>query len=282
MESRKIYYLRIFASVLFAAVILAAFAFVCIKGDLENNILSFGCICATALLSLLFVQWTPKKILLTISLAISVLADIFLVLLPSQNNYFVGIWLLAAVQVAYLVFTLFLIKGNGLRAISLAIRAGICMLVYFLLPQYLVLTTIQMLFAMIVINAFVTLMIFLIFFKTQWLTFLGFLLLFAFLFFSALDAGWGSLFKFSEKFLTFITSPYKQLPSLAFLCYVPANLLLALSSVWEKTKRGNFVRQKKASAVKVEKTTANPSKSQGISRPTQSEGVTTISLDDLN
>ena len=290
MESKK-FYLKIFISCLFASAVLAAFAYVCIRGDIEHNILSFSCIGACFLFSLLFLQLSPKKIVFSTALAVNVVADAFLTLLPSARNNLIGVCVLCAVQVIYFVYTLFLLKGNGLRVISLAVRVGICLLAYFLLPKYFALTTIQILYAIIATNSFLTLLAVLFKFDKEWDVFFAFLLLFAFDFFSALGAGWAVILKFPLEFMQILATPFLAVPGLAYLFHIPAVLLLALSSAWAKTKSESKVLKEPAEQ-KTDlpdehgeqnsvKQNASAQGKDTISRPTQTEGISTVSLDDL-
>lgn len=290
MKKRKLYFFKIFMSILFASAILAAFVYVCIKGDLEHNILSLSCIGACFLLSLFFIRCSSKKVLFTFALALNAAADCLFVLLPSENSVFLNVCLMAGVQALYLLYTLFMIKGNGLRVFSLALRVALCLLAYYLLPKYFVLTTIQLIHAMIVINSFVTLLSFLFFFKTQWVTFLGFLLFFAFNFISALGAGWAIILNLPVKFLEFLINPFLMTPGLAFVFYIPAVLILSLSSVWAIGEESYEKVAKPAKVAKVAKvsknhgvaaTTTAPRQAGAINRPSSTDGMSTISLDDL-
>ena len=291
MESKKLYFFKIFASIFFASAVLGAFAYVCIKGDVEFHALSFSCVAACFLFSLMFIRLTAKKILFTIALELNAVADIFLVMLPNEKNMLIGVCLMAGVQAIYFVYTLFLFKGNGMRAISLALRVALCLLAYFLLPKYFALTTIQLIYAMIVINSFITLLTFLFFLKTQWLTFLGFLLFFAYNFFSALGAGWAIVLKFPADFLMILANPFWLVPGLGFIFYLPGVLLLALSSVWDGKATGAKVFRKKTVSnldSKISFETSSPlqnnnaqSGTASINRPTKTDGVDSITLDDL-
>ncbi len=240
-KKRKIF--NIVASVLLAIVVLAMFGYVIFKEDLSftisnftfTNVLAFGCVLASFLFSLLCIQKMSKKILITLALALNVVADVFMVLLPGivENSVLIAVCLYCASQFIYLVHTLTLSRGMGIRIVNVALRVAVCLITYFIAMQYVTLDTLQIISMMCILNAFVTLIILLFYIKTEWLLFLGLFVLFAFQFFSMLQGGgWLTILQITNADFIEFLSKY----DVAFMCYIPAQLLIALASIWAKRK----------------------------------------------
>ena len=234
MENKKYSILKIVLSAILSAAILGMFVYVCIKGDIEHSILSLSCIGGCVLLALIFIRLTSQKVLLTLALAAMASTNFLTVFLESADILSIVAYVMCGVQAVFLVYTMFLFRGNGPRVITLAIRVGLCLLFYFLVPNYVVLDTLQIIHGMIVINALVTLGILLFKIKTQWLAFLAMLLLFLFSLCTAFNVGWAIALNLPAEFLNILTAPFLGVHNLAFLFYIPGALLLALASVWER------------------------------------------------
>ncbi|MBP3431382.1 MAG: hypothetical protein J6K39_00805 [Clostridia bacterium] len=229
MENKRNIGFKVFATVLFAAAVFGMFGYICFVGDLEGQKLTFSCIVVSFLFSLVFVKFTAKKLFITLALAFHVVADCFLMLLASEENRLMGLAFFCVAQFFYLLFTLGLTKSKGIRIVNVAIRVVLCLLAYFIIPQYFPdLGVLEMTSVMYIINSFVTLLSLLICIKTQWLTFFGYLLFFACDIFLGLTMGMGILGitgSFADLLLSYPFSTY---------FYVPGVFLIAASSVWAK------------------------------------------------
>lgn len=223
---------KIVMSVLFSALVLSAYLYVCIKGDLDRPYLSYGCIIACFLLSLLFIGKSSKKIFITLALAANVAADYFLVFDATEENKIIGVSIFLGVQFFYLLYSLSLTKAIGLKIMDIALRVALCLIVYFVVPKYVTLSTLEMLSLMYIANSFVTLLSILVHIKTEWVTFIGFLLFFVCDIFVGLTNGGADILNISGSFVDFI---FKY--DIAFYTYIPGVLLISLSSVWAKASK---------------------------------------------
>ena len=205
------------------------FLYVCIRGSANDpyNALSYASIGASFLLSLIFVRKSPKKILITLALGINVVADYFLVLMPSEQNRLIGVCIFLGVQFAYFLYTMFLVKGIGLKIVWIAIRVALCLLAGFLVPLWLKLDTLEMISLIYIVNSFVTLATIAFHLRFEWLTFVGYFLFFACDIFVGLTYGAG-LLGITGTFLNILLNY-----DIAFFLYVPGIFIIALSSVWE-------------------------------------------------
>ena len=235
MEKKKVDLFKAVASVLFGAGILGMYLYVCLKGDIKYNILSLACVGASFVLALLFVRISKKKILISVALLFSALADFFVLVAPSldfmelEKLQLLGLCLYCGVQLCLLLYTLTLSKSIGLNITNIAFRVLLCLLAWFLIPKYLTLTRLQMIAVMYFLNACVTLLSLLFYFKKNPILFFGVLLLLAASVFVGLTHGAAEIFHITGKFMEIITKY-----NIAFFCYIPAVYLIALSSVWEK------------------------------------------------
>lgn len=231
MENKKINILKIFATVIFAALAFGGLAFVLLKGDIQNHIISIAAVAVSFVFSLLFLRISAKKILLTLALAANAVAMALAIFVPTTFNGLLEVCLLLGGELCFVVYTLCITKGAGLRIISLALRVGLCMLAYFVLPNYIAITTKEMLMIMLMLNQLTTIAILAFNFKKEWLTLLGMLLLLCSTAFAWLTSGGVDLFGITN----FIEFLYSQ--DWAFIFKVPALFAIALSSVWEKKKQ---------------------------------------------
>lgn len=236
--------LKIFISILFAVIVFATFGYVLFEGDLTyeisnltfTNILAFACVLVCFLFSLFCIEKSAKKILITLALLLTVVSDIFVVLLPGvvEDYVWISLGLLCGVQFVYLVYTLTFCKGAGRKIINVAFRVALCLLAYFILPEFVELDTMQMISLMCFINTFVNLIILLFNIKTEWLLLLGLLLLFAVQAVTMLSNGWLDILQITNTDFTTFLSEY----DLAFYLYIPSQFVIALSSIWAvKRKR---------------------------------------------
>lgn len=240
MKNNKISAFKIIMSIMFAILVFGAYFYFIFgnfplkisKFEVEPQYLSFACICICFLFSLMFIRKSPKKILITLALAANVAADYFLVLFPLPENKLTGVCIFCGVQFFYLIYTLVLNRGRGTRIVNIATRVALCLLIYFILPNYIVLSTLELVSLMYIANFFVSLLVFLLHIKTEKLLFLGFLLFFACDIFVGLTNGGASFIPMNAAFLNFIFSY-----DIAFYCYIPGVFFVALSSMWAKKKK---------------------------------------------
>ncbi|MGN1201021.1 MAG: hypothetical protein ACI4R8_02000 [Candidatus Caccovivens sp.] len=233
MEKRNFLIFKICISIAFAMLIAGAYFYVIFAGDLNPAYLSFGCICACFCFAFIFIGKGFKKFFIILALAVNVASDYFLVFNPSfENAQLIGLCLFCGVQFFYFLYTLTLAKGNGTRVVNLAVRVALCLLAYFILPKYIVLSTLEMIAVMYIINSLVTLLILLLHIKTEWLIFIGFFLFFVCDIFVGLTNGGVELLGITGAFVDFINKF-----DIAFYTYIPGIFLIALSSVWEKKQQ---------------------------------------------
>ncbi len=236
MEKNKTSVFKVIMTVLFAILVFASF-FYYIFGtfDAESKIqpkyLAYACGVLCFLFSLIFVRFDFKKIVLTLSLATTVAADYFLVLNNSEENKLVGLCIFCAFQFFLMIYTLYLNGSVGVRIVNIAIRVALCLIAYFVLPGYVELGTLELVAVMYIINFFVSLLMLLFNLKTEWLLFLGCLLLFLCDIVIGLKNGGFTLLNLSGSFVDFLNSRAIQ----TYL-YIPGLFLIATSSVFSKKK----------------------------------------------
>lgn len=233
MKRSKCDIFKIFMSILVSAAVLAGFVYVLIKGDLERPYITYACVGACFLLSLIFIGKSQKKIFLTLALAATVAGDYFFIFDPTfENSRLIGICVFLGAQFFYLLYSLSLTKAIGLKVIDVALRVALCLLIYFVVTRYVTLTTVELLALMYIANLLVTLISALIHIKTEWLTFLGLFVLLVSNVFAGLVNGGAIILGISGGFLDFITKY-----NIAFYTYIPSLLLISLSSVWQIKKK---------------------------------------------
>lgn len=212
------------------------FIYVCVKGDIEHNILSFACVGGCFLISLLLVKFKSPKSLITTGLLLNVVADFFLLFRLDigkleEHRIVIGLSLFCAVQFCFLLYTLVLNRSIATRVINLAIRVGLCLIAYFILPTYYVLGTYEMIAIMYYINMFATALVLLTHIKKEYVLFVGMVVLLI----SHLVVG----FMNGGILILGMTGPFVEFLvkyNLAFYTYIPALLLIALSPVLLKKK----------------------------------------------
>jgi len=232
MEKKRDYF-KIVVSIIFSLAVLGAFGYVIWKGepDPTHEYLCYGAICASFLLSLIFIKKCSKKILITTALALNVAADYFLVFDKTiPNAQTIGLSIFCAVQFVYMIYSLVLNKGNGIRVINVGTRVALCLGVYLIMPMYFELGWLEMVALFYIINFFVNLVCFALHMKTEWVLFLGYFLFFLCDICIGFVYGGIELFgltgtKFAEILMTY---------DLAFYFYVPGILIISLSSVFAK------------------------------------------------
>jgi len=220
-------------SILFAMAVIGSYVYITFfEGTIYPSYFSFGCICACFLLSLIFVKWEQKKVYITLALALTILADYFLVLAPSAENKMFGLYVFCGVQFFYMLYTMCLNKGNGLKVLNMAIRVGLSLLAYFLLNHFFDLGTMENIAVIYIINSFVTLVWLLFHIKTEWLVFIGFLLFFICDVYIGLMEGALAFFNVTGPVLEFLLKY-----NIAGYTYIPGILLISLGCVWAKPRR---------------------------------------------
>lgn len=234
MENKKVNGFKIFASILFAILILGAYGYVIWKGEpWGKNYLSYGAIGLCFAFSLIFLTKNSKKVFITLALACNVAADYFLVFAPSEKHKLIGLCVFLGMQLFYFCYTLAIQKSNVARAINFALRLSVCLAAILLLPRYATLKTIELLAVIYIANSLVTLFVMLCHFKTEWLAFFGMLLFILCDVCVGLTNGGIEFFHIpAGKFVEFITTH-----DVAFWFYTPGVFLISLSSVWAKNKK---------------------------------------------
>lgn len=234
MKDKKVSIFKIFATILFAAAIFAGYFYVIFgkftpEMKIQPEHIRYALVGACFVFSLLFTRLSAKKILITLALAINVAADYFLILMPSEENKLIGTCIFCGVQFVYFLYTLYLNKSIGLKVINMAIRVGLCLIAYFVVPNYFTVGTLEIVAMMYIINFAVSLVIFLFYIKTEWLLFLGFLLFFVCDIFVGLTNGGIDILGITGAAADFLRSY-----DIAFYTYTPGLFLIASSSVWSR------------------------------------------------
>ena len=235
MEKQKISKFKIFIMVIFAILVFAAFFFKLFCNfsadfPLKENHVYYICVGLCFLLALIFIKFNLKNLLIVFALAGTVVADCFLVLNPVENNLLVGLSILCGVQFLFLIYTLLLNKSIGARVVNIAVRVALVLCVWFILPTYVELDTYQLMSLIYLSNFLVSLGVFLVHIKTQWLLFLGFLLVFVSALISFFVNGGIALFGLSG--LNFLLDF-----DYAFLFYIPGLFLIASASAWARESK---------------------------------------------
>jgi len=242
MENKKPA-LKIAMTIVFGILILGSFFFMRffefpIEWGMTPLYIYFGCICACFLFSLIFIRGDAKKILITLALLCHVAAEFFMTVAPFlafeslslETTRIVGVSLFCGAQFFYMLYTMILFNGIGAKIVNLAIRAVLCLLVYFILPRYIVLNTLEMIGIMYLVNSLVSLLFIICKIKQEGFMFFAFLLLFvsdlcAGLIFGSALLGWtGVFFDFIAKY------------DISTWIYIPSLFLIAAASVWTKKR----------------------------------------------
>ena len=242
MKTKTISILKIIFTALFGAAVTGAFVWVNIKGEIiaDKQWLTYGCIALSFLLALIFVGRSLKRLFLVLGLACHVAAAYFLIFDPSMaNNQLIGICILCGAQLCFLLYTLLLSEGIGARVVNIAVRVALCLVACLILPKYIGdLTTIDIIFVAYLINAVVSLIWVGIHIVTEWLTFIAMLIL-------VFALVWGGLGLYSFALGRGCLCDVFGIKNCAVLhnydiasyLYIPALLILAISSVWAKPKK---------------------------------------------
>lgn len=236
MEKNKTSVFKIIATIVFAVLVFASF-FYYIFGNFgeESNIkpqyLVYACVGLCFLFSLIFVKLNFKKIVISLALASAVVADYFLVLNPSEENKLIGTCIFCVFQFLLMVYTLRLNGSVGTRIVNLAVRVALCLIAYFVLPSYVELGTLELIAVMYALNFLVSLVVLLFNIKTEWLLFLGCLLVFLCDIVIGLKNGGFVLLNLSGSFVDFLNSR-----AIEIYLYIPGLFLIATSSVFAKNK----------------------------------------------
>ena len=221
----------IFAILIFGAFFYRIFGTFPEDSFLKPEYLSYACVFLCFSLALLFIRIDAKKILLTLILAVCAVADYFLILAPSEKNKFVGLCVFCVAQFLLVIYTLFLNKGIGSRVANLAIRVALCLVAYYVLPIYFTLGTTELVSVMYIINFLVSLLVLLGHIKTEWLTFVGFLLFFLCDIVVGLTNGGFEILQLTGSFVDFLTTH-----DVSFWLYIPGLFGIATSAVFSKIK----------------------------------------------
>lgn len=229
-QNRKAFYFKLIASILFAILVFGMYLYANIEGDIRvgeyKNILCYACIIACFIFSLLFIKKDTKKILITIALALNVVADYFLVLTLSYKTQLIGVCIFCFIQFAYALYTIYLTKNVWLKLLNLLVRIAGTIVSYFIIQHFLHLETVEIISLLYAINCFITIIVLLFYFKTEWILFFGLLLLLICDIFVGLQYGAVDILGINGWFLNVL-----QNYDIAFICYIPGEYLIALASV---------------------------------------------------
>ena len=226
---------KIAVSCVFAAAVLIIYLIYCIEGNLFHGGLAYSCIALSFVFSLLFVRLTAKKVFVTCALAVNCVADYFLIisyhLSYSKTDQLLGVIFFCIVQLIYAVYTYFIIKRMSLKIVMLASRGLLSALVAILLPVVLKLGALEVLSVIYILNSFISLVVFAVNMKTEWLTFIGFLFFFICDIFVGLTNGAAPYFGISGEALQLLSGH-----NYSIIFYIPGIFLISLSAVWEVAK----------------------------------------------
>ncbi len=231
--------LVIFATILTLAgvVIILANIVDMVEGDQipwfnETNVV-FITFATPLLLSFIFLRFNKKSLLVTFSLVALVLGYAFYYYIPIRETLIatVTLYCLCAFQVFILIYCVWLTKGVGFKILDLAIRVGLSLLAFFLLPEYLpdYFSSVEnVIFTIYLINSLISLIVLLIHFRENYILWCGLLLIFAGTIFYMFMFGGLELFNINTSgFANFINSF-----DIAFLCTSIGIYLLSLSATF--------------------------------------------------
>lgn len=237
MEKKNVSVFKILMTILFTVIVFGSF-FMCIFFDklpaewnLKPNYFSYGCICASALFALIFIEACPRKILVPLALAVNVASDYFLVFSDynAGNNKIIGLSLFLMVQFIYMIYTFFVSGSKVGIIINVALRVAAILTICLIVPKYVALDTVEIMALVYIANSAVTLLSLLIHIKSQWLMFIGFLLFILCDIVVGLKEGGFEVLNITGKFVEFLNAH-----DYAFYLYVPGIFLISASSVWGK------------------------------------------------
>ena len=177
---------------------------------LNIDTIAYAVFCLALLMSLIFLRPNKKSILLTLSLVAIIVGASFNLFKPfegAKNNDAV-LYCLCAFQGIILIYTIWLDKGIGLKVLDLAVRVGLSLLAYFLLPEYLpeYFNLQNTIFVIYLINALVSLFTLLFHFRFNYLLWSGLFLVLAGTIFYMFMFGGLTLFGINGAFADFLNS----------------------------------------------------------------------------
>lgn len=236
MEKSKTSVFKVIMTVIFALLVFASFFYVIFgkfeaDSKLKMEYFAYACVGLCFLFSLCFIRINFKKIILTLGLASVVVADYFLTLMPTEQNKLIGVCIFCVFQLFLMIYTLYLNQSIGTRIFNIAFRFALCLLAYFLIPNYFEIGTLELVAVMYILNFAASLIFLLIHIKSEWLLFLGCLLFFLCDIVVGLKNGGITLLNLSGPFVDFLNSG-----DIAFYLYIPGLFLIATSSVYAKKK----------------------------------------------
>ena len=227
---------KVVGTIIFSVLILGGFGYLLWKGEpLEKRYLAFATVALPFLFALLYIGKNLKKLFITLALACHVAAYYFMAIddnCGTPRYKWIGLFILCGAQLFFMLYTFTLAKGNGARVINLAFRAALCLVAWLILPKYLTLTKMQLVAVIYAINLLTTTLVALLHIKTEWLTFIGVLVLLVCHLHVGFVNGGIEVLNLTGKFADFLTKR-----DWASYIYVPSLYLIALSSVWAKKKK---------------------------------------------
>ncbi len=227
---------RLFLTVLFTGLIFGTFffgVFAKLPADfaLKPQHLSYICVGLCFLYSLIGTNYKSKNWFLTVFLGVCLVADYFLMIAPSEQNRLVGVCVFCVAQLILMAYSLCLNKSVGTRIVNIAARVALCLLVYFVLPKFFVLGTLEIIFAMYISNFLISLLVVLTHIKSQGWLLVGMLLFFISDVFVGLTNG-ASILGLSGPFLDFILKY-----NIYIYAYIPGLFFMGMHTVWAGRKK---------------------------------------------
>ena len=203
--------------IIFTILIVACGVFVVGKFDFSESVdwlhlevLPFVTFCLCLLMSLLYLRFNKKSVITTLALIVFCVGAYFYTFqdMTDTNTQYTVLYILCGFQLCFAIYGLFLDKGLGFKVLDIGIRVGLSLLAYFLLPQYLpdYFSTINTIFAIYLINSLFTIVVLCFYFKTNYLTICGLILLLVGVVFYAFIYGAIDLFNITGGFVDFLNS----------------------------------------------------------------------------
>ena len=198
---------------------------------LNLDMIAYATFCLALLMSLIFLRFNKKSILLTLALVAFVVGASFKQFTPfEQNNNEAILYCLCAFQALIAIFTIWLDRGTGLKILDIAIRVALSLLAYFLLPDYLpeYFNITNTIFVIYLINGLISIITLLFHFRTNYLLWCGLVLVLAGTIFYMFMYGGLALFGIAGGgFADFLNSF-----DIAYLCTILGCFLIATSATF--------------------------------------------------
>lgn len=192
----------------------------------------FACPALCFLLSLFFLKLRNKNLFITLALMLFVVTDLFFVLdILKTNNLNIGMYVLCGAQLCFVIYLLFHCKSVGMVIFSIALRVALSLLIYFILPQYIALSVLQIVYLIYLCNSVITLLTLIFIIKTRLLLYIGYVFLLLSDLLLGLYFGFATILNISASAITILTYI-----DFYFLFKIVGLFIIALFTVWHKEK----------------------------------------------